>query len=104
MRVTMQEATGELCKTQLLHYSLSRLFYDLHVSKDLSARYRADPEPILAAYDLADDLKDALRRHDVAALAPHTNGFLLRYYFIAAGVSEPEFLAGLHKIEASARG
>ena len=87
--------------TQLLHYPLSRLFYDLHTDKDLSARYRADPEPILAAYDLTDDLKDALRLHDVAALVPHTNGFLLRYYFIGAGVSEPDFLVGLHKIEAT---
>lgn len=84
--------------TQLLDYRLSQLFYDLHVDPELAARYRADREPVLAAYDLADGVKEALRRDGVAALAAHTNGFLLRYYFIAAGVSEAEFLAGLQRI------
>ena len=84
--------------TRLLDYPLCRLMYDLHGDRARSARYRADRESVLATYDVSEPLKDALRRDDVAALAPHTNGFLLRYYFIAAGVPEPEFVAGLQRI------
>ena len=90
--------------TPLIHYRLSKLFYTLHVDQQLAARYRKDRESVLAEFDLADDLKDALRRDDIAALAPHTNGFLLRYYFIAAGVPESEFLAGLQRIEIPGHG
>jgi len=90
--------------TQLLDYPLCRLMYDLHGDRALSARYRAHRESVLAAYDISETLMDALRRDDVAALAPHTNGFLLRYYFIAAGVPEPEFLASLQQMGQPANG
>lgn len=90
--------------TPKLDYPLCRLFFDLHGDRALSARYRADRESVLAGYDLSERLKQALRRDDVAALAPHTNGFLLRYYFIAAGVPEPQFLAGLRRIAEPAHG
>ena len=91
-------------RTELLDYPLCQLMYDLHGDRALSARYRADRERVLATYDVSEALKDALRRDDVAALAPHTNGFLLRYYFIAAGVLEPEFLDGLQRIGQPANG
>jgi hypothetical protein len=90
--------------TQLLDYPLCRLMYELHGDRALSARYRADRESVLAGTDISEQLKDALRCDDVAALAPHTNGFLLRYYFTAAGVPEPAFLAGLQKIGEPANG
>lgn len=84
--------------TRLLDYPLCRLMYELYGDRALAARYRADRECVLATYDLSEPLKEALRSDDVAALAPHTNGFLLRYYFIAAGLPEQEFLAGLQRI------
>lgn len=90
--------------TRLLDYPLCRLFYDLHSDRALSARYRADRAEVLAGYALSEPVKQALLQDDVAALAPLTNGFLLRYYFIAAGVPEPQFLAGLKQIGEADRG
>ena len=88
----------------MLDYPLCRLFYDLHRNGELSARYRADRLAVIAVYGLSEAIKVALLADDVAALAPHTNGFLLRYYFIAAGVPEPVFLEGLRRIGERAHG
>ena len=88
----------------MLDYPLCRLFYDLHTDRDLSARFRADRENVMAPYGLSEAMKVAVLADDVAALAPHTNGFLLRYYFIAAGVPEPVFLDGLTRIKEPVHG
>ena len=75
-----------------LDYWLCKLFYDLQNVPGLGARYRANRDDVLAAYPLTDDVLAALRRDDVAFLAPRTNGFLLRYYFFIAGMPERTFL------------
>ena len=79
-------------KTPIPNYWLSKLFYDLHTNWDLAAEYRKDRDTVLERYPLAAPVRDAVRRDDVAFLAPLTNPFLLRYYFIRAGMSEQHFV------------
>lgn len=79
----------------MVHYQLSRLFYDLHTDRALAGEYRLNRSAIIARYALGDEIAGALCRDDVSFLARLTNGFLLRYYFIAAEMSETDFIAGL---------
>ncbi|MDB5583088.1 MAG: protocatechuate 4,5-dioxygenase subunit alpha [Bradyrhizobium sp.] len=81
--------------SQALDYTLSRLFYDLHTDQALAAEYRADRGGVLSRYRLSQPVVDALWRDDVASLARLTNGFLLRYYFLVAGMTEHDFVAAL---------
>lgn len=81
----------------MLDYRLSRMFYDLHTDRALAAEYRADREPIMARYGISGTVADAVRADDVAFLGQRTNGFLLRYYFLVAGLSEHDFMTGLKK-------
>ena len=85
----------------MLDYRLSRMFFDLHTDHALAERYRADRAAVIAQYALAAPVTDALLRDDVGFLARRTNGFLLRYYFIVAGMSEADFIAGLRSEEAT---
>ena len=82
--------------TPPLDYQLNKLFYDLHTVPGLAEDYRRDRAAIIGRYALASPIIDALERDDVAALTPFTNGFLMRYYFTAAGLSEQAFLDQLH--------
>ena len=88
----------------MLNYKLSRLFYDLHTDSVLAAEYGSDRDAVIGRYELAEPVIDALRHDDVAALAELTNGFLLRYYFLAIGMSDRDFIAGLQPDEAVVHG
>ena len=88
--------------TQLLDYALNKLFYDLHTTPPLAEEYRRDRPAVIARYPLAPAVAAGLRQDDVAALAPLTNGFLMRYYFIAAGLPERAFLDQLHAMKTAA--
>ena len=84
--------------SQTLDYALSRLFYDLHTDQALAVQYRADRGSVLSLYRLSQPILEALWRDDVASLARLTNGFLLRYYFLVAGMSEHDFVAALRPL------
>jgi len=75
-------------------YQLCKLFFDLQ-SPEVAAQLRADREALFARYDLEEPVKEALRRDDVTFLAERTNAYLLRYYFFAAGMKDPEFIRRL---------
>ena len=75
-------------------YRLSRMFFDLQ-SPEVAAQLRSDREALFARYRLDEAVKDALRRDDVTFLAERTNAYLLRYYFFAAGMKDPEFIRRL---------
>jgi hypothetical protein len=79
-------------------YVLSKLFHDLYTDKALAAEYRQDRRTVLVRYDLEPDSVTALLNDDVAALAPHVNGFLLRYYFVVAGMTDPEFISRIRMV------
>ena len=76
----------------MLDYWLNKLFYDLHCDRALAAAYRADREAVLARYPLKKAVLAAVRDDDVAAIGRLTNPFLMRYYFIARGMPERDFL------------
>jgi hypothetical protein len=84
-------------------YRLSKLFYDLQ-QHERAAAYRADRAGFLATYPLDDATRTALLTDDVAALAPHVNAYLLRYYFTASGMSDAEFLARIRACAPAADG
>jgi hypothetical protein len=72
-------------------YWLSKLFFDLQTPA-AAAEYRADRAAVLARYPLTDESRAAVEADDVAALAQWVNPYLLRFYFVVAGMPEAEFL------------
>lgn len=74
-------------------YWLSKLFFDLQSSAPLGAEYRVNRKPILDRYPLKPEVRAAVERDDVAFLAPRVNPYLLRFYFVVAGMSEADFLS-----------
>jgi hypothetical protein len=81
-----------------LNYPLSKLFHDLYTNKSLATQYRQNRQAVFASYELTADIALALLADDVAALAPLTNGFLLRYYFVVIGMSDPEFIRRIREV------
>jgi hypothetical protein len=78
----------------VVDYWLSKFFFDLQ-QPERAARYRRDPAAVLASYPIAAELRDAVLANDVTRLAPHTNPYLLRYFFAAIGMTDGEFIARL---------
>jgi len=72
-------------------YWLSKLFFDLQ-DPAKAAEYRAGRAQVLARYELEPQVRAAVDADDVAYLAPRVNPYLLRFYFLVAGMSEEEFL------------
>ena len=75
-------------------YWLSKMFFDLQ-SPALAAEYRQDRESVFMKYPLQERVKQALREDDAPFLAERTNAYLLRYYFFAIGMKDPEFIRRL---------
>lgn len=75
-------------------YWLSKVLFELQ-RPERAQRYRRDRTGVLAEYRLAPELREAVLADDVARLAPHTNPYLLRYFFAAIGMSDAEFIARL---------
>lgn len=84
-------------------YPLSKLFFDLQTPA-AAAEYRADRAAVLARYALKPEVRAAVEADDVAALAPLVNPYLLRFYFLVAGMSEAEFLRRIRSSGAHAHG
>jgi hypothetical protein len=88
-------------------YWLSKLFFDLQTPA-AAAEYRANRDAVLARYPLKPELRAAIAADDVATLAPLVNAYLLRFYFLVAGMPEAEFLRRIrgtaHTGEARAHG
>ena len=82
----------------MLDYQLNKLFFDLHSNKTLAAAYRADRAPVLAHYKLRPEMLKALDDNDVAAVYPHVNPFLLRYYFFIVGLTDVEVIERLRPL------
>jgi len=64
----------------------------LQSSPSLAEKYRVGRAEILARYPLKGEVRSAIERDDVAFLAPRVNPYLLRFYFVVAGMPEAEFL------------
>lgn len=72
-------------------YWLSKLFFDLQ-DPAKAAEYRAGRAQVLARYELDPQVRAAVEADDVAYLAPRVNPYLLRFYFLVAGMTDDEFL------------
>jgi hypothetical protein len=92
------ELTTKQAMKPLFSYALSKLFHDLYVSQSLAAEFRQDRRAVLSRYDLSAEFVAAILNDDVAALVPHVNGFLLRYYFVVAGMTDPEFIRRIREL------
>lgn len=73
---------------------MSKLFFDLQ-DPAAAAEYRADRDKVLDRYPLQAEVRAAIAANDVAFLAKRTNPYLLRYFFFAVGMKDPEFIAKL---------
>ncbi len=83
-------------------YWLSKLFFDLQSSAPLGAEYRVESKKVLDRYPLTPEVRVAVERNDVAYLAPRVNPYLLRFYFVVAGMPEQEFLSKIRAAGAAA--
>ena len=72
-------------------YWLSKLFFDLQ-TPTVAAEFRADRGAVLARYPLKPEVRAAVEADDVAALSRLVNPYLLRFYFLVAGMPEDDFL------------
>jgi hypothetical protein len=83
-------------------YWLSKIFFDLQSSPPLGEQYRANRKKILDSYPLKPEVRAAVERDDVAFLAARVNPYLLRFYFVVAGMPEGEFLSKVRSAGAAA--
>jgi len=72
-------------------YWLSKLFFDLQ-SPPLAEEYRAGRKAVLDRYPLKPEVRTAVESDDVAYLSTLVNPYLLRFYFLMAGMPEEDFL------------
>lgn len=78
-------------------YWLNKLFFDLQ-QPELGAQYKKDRESVLARYPLSAELRRAVLADDLAAIAPHVNAYLLRFYFAICGMKDAEFIKRLNEL------
>ena len=79
-------------------YWLSKLCFDLQQPAAAEA-YRADRAAVLAHYPLKPEVRAALERDDVCAIArAGVNPYLLRFYFLVAGMSDEAFIREMRKL------
>jgi len=72
-------------------YWLSKLFFDLQ-NPALADEYRAGRGKVLDRYPLKPEVRSAVESDDVKVLSALVNPYLLRFYFLVAGMPEDEFL------------
>jgi hypothetical protein len=80
-------------------YWLSKLFFDLQTPA-LAQEFRADRAQVLGRYPLKPEVRAAVEADDVAALSRLVNPYLLRFYFLVAGMPEDDFLRRIRSTEA----
>ncbi len=73
-------------------YQLSKLFFDLQ-DPAKATEFRAGRAPVLDRYALQPEVRAAVEADDVAFLSKRVNPYLLRFYFLVAGMPEEEFLS-----------
>ncbi|MGB0632225.1 MAG: hypothetical protein ACPGRZ_16155 [Alphaproteobacteria bacterium] len=79
-------------------YWLSKLFFDLQSPENMK-RWREDRDAVLLDYPISAEMREAVFSNDIAAIAPHVNAYLLRFYFSISGMSDPELLDRLHALK-----
>src|SRR5262245_9979232 len=75
-------------------YWLNKLFFDIQ-QPAVAAEFKKDRDAVLARYPMKPELRRAVIEDDMGALAPHTNAYLLRFYYAILGVKDVEFIQRL---------
>ena len=75
-------------------YWLNKLFFDIQ-QPALAAEYKKDRDAVLARYPMKPELRRAVVEDDIAKIVPHTNAYLLRFYYAIMGVKDAEFIKRL---------
>ena len=83
-------------------YWLSKMMFDLQKSGDVGS-WRADRERFLEQYPISEEMKQAVKDDNLAAIAPHVNAYLLRFYCGICGMEDKEFIERLRKINTPER-
>jgi len=81
-------------------YWLSKLFFDLQ-DPAVASEYRVDRKQLLDRYPLQPEVRAAVEADDVAYLSRLVNPYLLRFYFLMAGMPEDDFLRRIRSTGAS---
>jgi hypothetical protein len=83
-------------------YWLNKLFFDLQ-QPAVSAEFKKDRDAVLARYPMSAKLRQAVIDDDIGALVPHTNAYLLRFYYAILGVKDAEFIERLNALTGKER-
>ena len=78
-------------------YWLNKLFFDIQ-QPALAAEYKKDRDAVLARYPMSAELRRAVVEDDIGKLVPHTNAYLLRFYYAILGVKDAEFIKRLDQL------
>jgi len=79
-------------------YWLSKLCFDLQ-QPSAAAEFRANRAGVLDRYPLNPEVRSALERDDVCAVAQAgINPYLLRFYFLVVGMNDETFVRELRKL------
>jgi hypothetical protein len=75
-------------------YWLNKLFFDIQ-QPAVAAEFKKDRDVVLARYPMKPELRRAVIEDDMGKLVPHTNAYLLRFYYAILGVKDAEFIQRL---------
>ena len=75
----------------------------MHNDPQLADEFRLDRKSVMDRYPLTEAARNAVLDDNIPALAAHSNGFLLRYYFLVIRMSEPDFINGLRQGSTNAK-
>jgi hypothetical protein len=90
---------GMVQPTATTRFQLNQFFADTQKAEGLAA-YKADPSTYLNRYALETELRAAIERKDIAAMyQAGANPYLLRFFCVNMGVSEPDYLSALHAMK-----
>lgn len=79
-------------------YAVQKLLYQLNRDPALRDRFNTDMDAVLAAYDLDDEERGAIRRPDLGLLyVLGVNGQILVHYASLHGIAWPDYLDALRQ-------
>jgi hypothetical protein len=79
-------------------YQLQKVLYDLNRDPGVQRSYRADPEALLAQYELSSDERAALASGDVGLIyVLGANGQLLMHFAAFLGLSWPAYIQAMRE-------
>jgi hypothetical protein len=86
-------------------FGLHRLLWEMRADPALAARYAADPDAVLAGYDLEPAQREAFAGRDFKALYEcGANPYLLYFCALQLGVDRAEYYAQLRSSQVTSNG